>query len=69
VFPVGVGMYVMKYSMIGVVIIAVADTEWAGKIPMAVGIVAAVLAWTTAQIWWTVRTAHPFVTRRSGDSP
>jgi hypothetical protein len=61
VFPVGMAMYVTKFSLFGALLIFVGGTEWAGKIPMAMGIVAGVVAWTGAQIWWTVHHEHPFV--------
>ena len=64
VFPVGMGMYVTKFSLLGVMLIAVGESEWAGKIPMAMGIVAGVIAWTGSQIWWTTHHAHPYVTVR-----
>lgn len=60
VFPVGMGMYVTKFSLLGVMLIAVGETEWAGKVPMAMGIVAGVVAWTGSQIWYTVHHAHPY---------
>ena len=63
VLPVGVGMYITKFSLIGALMIIVGASEWAGKIPMAMGIVAAVVVWTTAQIWWTLRNAHPYAKR------
>jgi len=55
VFGVGVGMYVLKFSFFGGVLILIEDAAWAGMIPMAMGIVAGVIAWTAVQIWWTVR--------------
>ena len=61
VFPVGMGMYVTKFSLLGVMLIAVGESDWAGKIPMAMGIVAGVIGWTGSQIWWTVHHAHPYV--------
>jgi hypothetical protein len=61
VFPVGVGMYVFKFSLLAVFMVAIGETTWNGKIATAVGIVLAVVAWTSTQIWWTVQTAHPFV--------
>jgi hypothetical protein len=62
VFPVGMAMYVTKFSLFGALLIFVGATEWAGKIPMALGIITGVVAWTATQIWWTVKTAHPYVT-------
>ncbi len=64
VLPVGMGMYVTKFSLLGALLIFVGATEWPGKIPMAMGIVAGVVAWTATQIWWTVRNAHPYVAPR-----
>ena len=59
VFPVGMAMYVTKFSLFGALLIFVGATEWAGIIPMAVGIVAGVVAWTGTQIWWTVHHDRP----------
>jgi hypothetical protein len=61
VLPVGMGMYVTKFSLFGAMLIAIGATDWAGKIAMAVGIIAGVVAWTAAQIWWTTHNAHPYV--------
>jgi len=60
VLPVGVAMYITKFSLLGAMLIIVGASEWTGKLPMAGGIVAAVVVWTTAQIWWTLRHAHPY---------
>jgi len=64
VLPVGMGMYVTKFSLFGAMMIAVSDIDWPGFLPMAMGIIAAVVAWTATQIWWTVRTAYPYVDNR-----
>jgi hypothetical protein len=61
VFPVGMAMYVTKFSLLGAFLIFVGATDWVGKIPMAVGILVGVVGWTAAQIWWTVKNAHPYV--------
>ncbi len=61
VFPVGMGMYVTKFSLLGLLLVAVNNAEWAGRIPMAMGIVVGIVAWTGAQIWWTVHHSHPYV--------
>lgn len=67
VFPVGMAVYVTKFSLFGAMLILVGATEWAGKIPMAMGIITGVVAWTGTQIWWTVRMEHPYVDHgRSG---
>jgi drug/metabolite transporter (DMT)-like permease len=61
VFPIGMAMYVTKFSLLGALLIFVGATEWPGKIPMSIGIVLAVVSWTTTQIHWTRKTAHPYV--------
>jgi hypothetical protein len=60
VLSVGCGMYITKFSLLGAMLIIVGASEWTGKLPMAGGIVAAILVWTTAQIWWTLRHSHPY---------
>jgi hypothetical protein len=54
-------MYVTKFSLLGLMLVAVGASDWAGAIPMALGIVAGVVAWTATQVWWTVRHEHPYV--------
>jgi hypothetical protein len=61
VFPVGMGMYVAKFSLFGALLIFVGATDWPGQIPLALGIVAGVVGWTATQIWWTVHHEHPYV--------
>jgi hypothetical protein len=61
VLAAGVGMYVIKFSLFGAMLIAVTDAGWAGRIPMAWGIVLGVLAWTGTHIWWMARNAYPNV--------
>jgi len=61
VFAVGMAMYVTKFSLFGALLIFVGGSDWAGRIPMAIGIVAGVVGWTGAQIWWTVHREHPYV--------
>ena len=61
VLPVGMGMYVTKFSLLGLLLVAVNNAEWAGRIPMAMGIVVGVVAWTASQIWWMVHHSHPYV--------
>jgi hypothetical protein len=64
VLPVGMAMYITKFSLLGAMMIFVGATTWAGKIPMAMGIVAGVVVWTAGQIWWTRRHEHPYVPAR-----
>ncbi|MEU5961617.1 hypothetical protein ABZ777_10475 [Micromonospora parva] len=55
--PLGVGLYVLKFSLLGGVLVAVASTGWAGLIPLCLGIVAGVAVWTAVHIWW-LTTVH-----------
>lgn len=62
VLPVGLATYVIKFALLGLVLLAVVGTGWAGTLPMGVAIVPGVLAWTGATMWWALRqpgTAHP----------
>lgn len=58
VLPVGLGVYVFKFSLFGALFIEVTAAEWAGRLPMAVGICVGVVAWIASQTWWTVRAAR-----------
>ncbi len=64
VLSVGMGMYITKFSLFGVMLIFVLERDWAGKIPMAMGIVAGVVVWTGTQIWWIVHNEYPYVPMR-----
>jgi hypothetical protein len=55
VLPVGLAAYAGKFTLIGVVMAPIAASGWAGLVPMGVGVVAGVVAWTATQIWWVVR--------------
>jgi phosphotransferase system glucose/maltose/N-acetylglucosamine-specific IIC component len=55
VLPFGLGTYVVKFTLIGVVMASIAK-DWPGLEPLGLGVVAAVLVWTTVQIVWTYRT-------------
>jgi len=61
IMPVGVVTYVLKFTAIGFGMAAVAGTGWAGLPAMGVAIIAAVLAWTGAQAWWTWHARIPYV--------
>ncbi|GIG89365.1 hypothetical protein [Plantactinospora endophytica] len=64
VLPFGVAMYVAKFSVIGVVMAGVAGRGWDGLPAFGWGVVAGVVAWTGANIWW-VSTVHVARTRRT----
>ncbi|HEY3010897.1 MAG TPA: hypothetical protein VGJ63_22960 [Micromonosporaceae bacterium] len=55
VLPVGMTAYAVKFTVIGVVMAAVAASGWDGLVPLGLGVVAGVVAWTATQIIWVVR--------------
>lgn len=55
IMPVGLATYGIKFIAIGLVMWAIASTNWAGLVPMALAIIVAVLVWTLAQSIWTYR--------------
>jgi hypothetical protein len=55
--PLGLTAYVVKYALLGVILSAVISSEWPGRTAMGWGVVAGVLGWTSAQIWWVARLA------------
>jgi hypothetical protein len=63
VMPFGMGMYVAKVSLLGGVLLVLAQAGWSGLVPLAWGIAVGVLGWSAAQIWW-IATVHVPATRR-----
>jgi ATP synthase protein I len=61
VLPVGLLTYILKFTLIGVVMAGLAASHWAGLTAMGVSIIAAVLGWTIAQSVWTWRARIPYV--------
>jgi hypothetical protein len=55
--PLGLLTYVVKYTLLGVILAFVISSEWPGRAALGWGIVAGVLGWTAAQIWWVARTS------------
>jgi len=55
--PLGLLTYVVKYSLLGVIMVFVISSEWPGRLAMGWGIVAGVLGWTAVQVWWVARTS------------
>src|SRR4029079_17876614 len=55
VMPVGLSTYVVKFTVIGVVMAVIAQTDWAGLPAMGVAIIVAALGWTTVQAVWVWR--------------
>jgi hypothetical protein len=55
VLPFGVGLYVMKYSLLGSAMILVGTSDWPGLVPFGWGVAAGIVAWTGVHIWWLAR--------------
>jgi hypothetical protein len=57
VMPVGLGVYVVKYSAIVFLLFAVASSGWAGARPMFWGVAAGAIVLTGVQAWWLTKLA------------
>src|SRR5690348_14753805 len=53
--PLAMLTYVLKYSVLGAVLIFGIAGDWPGKIALGWGIVAGVVVWTAVQAWWLAR--------------
>jgi hypothetical protein len=53
--PLALLTYVLKYSVLGVVLAFGVAGAWSGKAALGWGIVAAVVVWTAVQAWWLTR--------------
>jgi hypothetical protein len=58
VMPVGLAVYVIKYSLIVFLMIGVASSGWSGGRPMAWGIAGSAVVLTAVQVWWLARLAR-----------
>jgi hypothetical protein len=54
VMPLGLLTYVVKYTLLGVILAFTVTSDWPGKAALGWGVVAGVVCWTTLQIWWVV---------------
>jgi hypothetical protein len=52
VLPIGLLTYVLKFTMIGVLMSMISSAGWPGLVPMGVAILATALVWIAAQSWW-----------------
>ncbi|GAA0509426.1 hypothetical protein Ade02nite_63000 [Paractinoplanes deccanensis] len=57
--PVALLTYVLKYSVLGVVLAYGVASDWRGKDALGWGIVAGVVVWTGVQAWWIHRVSRP----------
>jgi hypothetical protein len=61
VLPVGLLTYVVKFTIIGFALAALASTDWDGLPAMGVAVMVTALGWTIAQAVWTWRARIPYV--------
>ncbi len=61
VLPAGLMTYMLKFTVLGVLLLALAGRGWAGQAPMGVAIMITALGWTVAQAVWTWRARIPYV--------
>jgi hypothetical protein len=52
--PLGLLTYVVKYTLLGVILVFSVTSDWPGKAALGWGVVAGVVVWTGLQIWWVV---------------
>ncbi len=57
VMPLGLLTYVVKYSLLGLIMVLVIDSGWPGTVALGWGVITGVLGWTAVQIWWLARLA------------
>jgi hypothetical protein len=61
IMPVGLVTYAVKFTALGVAVAALAGTGWSGLPAFGFAVIAATLAWATAQAWWTWHAKIPYV--------
>jgi hypothetical protein len=57
VMTVGLAAYIFKITLLGVLLLVVVDRDWAGVRMTAIGMVCALIIWTSAQVWSSLRVA------------
>ena len=57
--PLALFTYVLKYSVLGLVLAYGVSTSWTGKDALGWGIVAGVVVWTGVQAWWFTAVRRP----------
>jgi hypothetical protein len=62
--PVGLASYVIKFVLLGLAMLAVSGTGWAGTTTMCIAIIPGILGWVGANLWWALR-RPAIVTRRT----
>ncbi|MEV4343432.1 hypothetical protein AB0J83_02975 [Actinoplanes sp. NPDC049596] len=56
--PLALVTYVLKYSVLGLVLAFGVSSDWPGKDALGWGIVAGVVVWTAVQAWWIHRVSR-----------
>jgi hypothetical protein len=59
--PVGLATYAIKFSLLGVLLMAFGGSTWPGLHAMAFSIIAAVIGWNAAHLWWITHARIPYV--------
>ena len=54
VMPLGLGAYMVKYSLLAVILLFTVSSDWPGKTALGWGVVAGVVVWTAVQSWWVL---------------
>lgn len=52
VMPLGLLAYVVKYTLLGIILAVTVSSDWPGRVAVGWGVVAGVVVWTAVQIWW-----------------
>jgi hypothetical protein len=52
VMPLGMATYVVKYTLLGVILAFSVTSDWGGRRALGWGVVAGVIVWTVVQVWW-----------------
>ncbi|MEU4241942.1 hypothetical protein [Actinoplanes sp. NPDC026619] len=59
IMPLALFTYVLKYTVLGVVLAYGVSTDWSGNKALGLGIVAGVIVWTGVQVWWFTKIRPP----------
>jgi hypothetical protein len=68
VLPFGLMTYIVKFLLLGLVMLAVVGTGWDGTAAMGLAIIPGVVGWTGANVWWALRQPAAQPARSSGQA-
>lgn len=66
VLPVGLMTYVVKFTLLGFALVALARSGWDGRTSFAWAVLAAVVTWALVQCWWVWQARIPYVSLEDG---